>query len=1193
MDPITQLEDALDTLLKVMASAIAYLSRKAGHKQVNPRIPLTVLGTTEALPDEELASNRDELVHDLVAQAKEVEARIGSLPTLDGDEEARVRTAPNDRPLASRRSRQNYTRQITTTATRSKKPVRVSTNPRRAPRPARYPPPAPVHRAPGRTAAARAFWITCLVEEPEQLISDAEGSGATCSARKSMENAPWMVPPGTTQNMEAIHTSALDGDAKAWHAGGAPLSPKFWAQVELPDMFLSNLFHQSDAGYQDDSLNEFSGSVSTASETDESADAFQDFMFSQVSDTSSPEHESLLDGVSHAHGSPSDAPLPFKPNSPMADMLGQWMPRPEQPQNAEHESMPGVVSMDHLFAPIFSMGAPPGGAAPAQQQQPQQPASPPAPAPAHDAPRPDEPALPGLLQMPTGSNANALTALARIREFSKHADADQATRAPAAFGSYAMRHAPSSSGSTASGQSPSDSGAVWSKKVAHNAIERRYRSNINDRIAGLRDVVPALREMRPRGGPRRRRRNKAEKEELVDGVAAATKMSKATVLSKATEYICYLKSREVQLDREVNALQMLVRSLEGGEELLAAWNAEVERMQRLHPPTDAAYGSGPPPAPFPDMDEADESENDEEDESAPSVDEERPSKMPRYMLGAFVGFSFLGGAADWTEGEDALALAPTHTRVLGASHQLLKRSSGAAAAHHLDHVPSHSLVLELLRAAALVAAAVLLVWSWVVRRQQKVKAQRTERAALLQDACAMPILMQTPMEHAHETHPARLDEAEAQYEALSDAVGTPSRTVALGAALLKQGIVAAILAHVPVLDQLVARYVRATSDPTALAMEKHACLRRLELELALGDRVQPSTSQRLLTLAKYQTHLLIAPHTPQEMMVLALAYASYAPRSAWPDWFELQGAQLWNDLRAAQVDAKADRRMSDVLSAPLDLVCDYAACALPASASTLVAVSPLSNVLDALRSEELLAFWTTLLASMMRQSDDASTALQPRVLDVVKDKASLLGLRKQLTTIAQERPLRNALAAQQLWVAYAVLALISGNVSGAKQTARMLVEATQVRTRATHLLLQLVLNEPGECPSPSGPIDALSSVVLGWMVLQRTWCASERVPVAELQQLASQCLWDAVAPSEPEAAVRSARPLSVTDHVRSVLGEVARRVSEHTATPAAVQLATRPWHRAGTEAHRVHIPSLTNSLDTLMDHLAGISAQAM
>ncbi|WFD01625.1 hypothetical protein MOBT1_000301 [Malassezia obtusa] len=90
MDPITRLEDSLDTLLKVMASAIAYLSRKAGHKQVNPRVPLTVLGTTEALPEDELRANRDELVHDLVAQAKEVEQHIAALPVLDTDESART-----------------------------------------------------------------------------------------------------------------------------------------------------------------------------------------------------------------------------------------------------------------------------------------------------------------------------------------------------------------------------------------------------------------------------------------------------------------------------------------------------------------------------------------------------------------------------------------------------------------------------------------------------------------------------------------------------------------------------------------------------------------------------------------------------------------------------------------------------------------------------------------------------------------------------------------------------------------------------------------------------------------------------------------------------------------------------------------------------------------------------------------------
>lgn len=124
MDPITRLEDSLDTLLKVMASAIAYLSRKAGHKQVNPRVPLTVLGTTEALPEDELRANRDELVHDLVAQAKEVEQHIAALPVLDTDESARVRHEIHPRPRVSRRSRASYAPRMTSTAQRCRKHVR-------------------------------------------------------------------------------------------------------------------------------------------------------------------------------------------------------------------------------------------------------------------------------------------------------------------------------------------------------------------------------------------------------------------------------------------------------------------------------------------------------------------------------------------------------------------------------------------------------------------------------------------------------------------------------------------------------------------------------------------------------------------------------------------------------------------------------------------------------------------------------------------------------------------------------------------------------------------------------------------------------------------------------------------------------------------------------------------------------------
>ncbi|KAL4402609.1 RNA polymerase II transcriptional regulator [Malassezia pachydermatis] len=90
MEPITELEDSLDTLLKVMASAIAYLSRKSGHKQVNQEVPLTTLGNTEGLSEDVLASNREELIEDLISQAKDVEQRISDLSLASVKEDAQM-----------------------------------------------------------------------------------------------------------------------------------------------------------------------------------------------------------------------------------------------------------------------------------------------------------------------------------------------------------------------------------------------------------------------------------------------------------------------------------------------------------------------------------------------------------------------------------------------------------------------------------------------------------------------------------------------------------------------------------------------------------------------------------------------------------------------------------------------------------------------------------------------------------------------------------------------------------------------------------------------------------------------------------------------------------------------------------------------------------------------------------------------
>ncbi|PKC07197.1 HLH-domain-containing protein, partial [Rhizophagus irregularis] len=72
------------------------------------------------------------------------------------------------------------------------------------------------------------------------------------------------------------------------------------------------------------------------------------------------------------------------------------------------------------------------------------------------------------------------------------------------------------------------------KKVAHNAIERRYRNNINDRINDLKNVVPALCHLKSKDS------KDDDDIDEVDGIPAATKLNKATILRKATEYITYL-----------------------------------------------------------------------------------------------------------------------------------------------------------------------------------------------------------------------------------------------------------------------------------------------------------------------------------------------------------------------------------------------------------------------------------------------------------------------------------------------------------------------------------------------------------------------------------------------------------------------------------------------------------------------------
>ena len=111
-----------------------------------------------------------------------------------------------------------------------------------------------------------------------------------------------------------------------------------------------------------------------------------------------------------------------------------------------------------------------------------------------------------------------------------------------------------------------------SKKRPHNVIEKRYRANLNEKIAELRDSVPSLRVSKKTvqdadcG---------EEDEEDLDGLTPTNKLNKASILTKAVEYIRHLELRNKKLDDENVALKERLHTLD--KVLASGGNSSAER----------------------------------------------------------------------------------------------------------------------------------------------------------------------------------------------------------------------------------------------------------------------------------------------------------------------------------------------------------------------------------------------------------------------------------------------------------------------------------------------------------------------------------------------------------------------------------------------------------------------------------------
>ncbi|KIW45610.1 uncharacterized protein PV06_03988 [Exophiala oligosperma] len=206
------------------------------------------------------------------------------------------------------------------------------------------------------------------------------------------------------------------------------------------------------------------------------------------------------------------------------------------------------------------------------------------------------------------------------------------------------------------------------KKRPHNVIEKRYRANLNEKISELRDSVPSLRITKKKATDVS---TADSDEEDLEGLAPSNKLNKASILTKAVEYIRHLEFRTRRLEEENKSLKERLETLDkviaqGGHDAqrAAAFTSDtiIEESPAISqvdsPSENRASSSNPPQGLIPIPDSWRKLRQNQSQEHYGHVYDSDRSKYrgkwpTRIMLGSLAGLMIMDGLAESDTGTES------------------------------------------------------------------------------------------------------------------------------------------------------------------------------------------------------------------------------------------------------------------------------------------------------------------------------------------------------------------------------------------------------------------------------------------------------------------------------------------------------------------------------------------------------------